>query len=71
MVYSCRFLLKDQENFFFDLFWFDSVDSLSELNKIDNDEEEESEEVLFEKEATVFHGVAARANFLSFDCPDL
>ena len=30
------------------------------------------EEVLLEKdEATVFRGVAARANFLSLDCPDL
>ena len=34
--------------------------------------EEEWEEVLLEKdEATVFRGVAARANFLSLDCPDL
>ena len=34
--------------------------------------EEEWEEVLLEKdEATVFRGGAARANFVSLDCPDL
>ena len=34
--------------------------------------EEEWEEALLEKdEATVFRGVAARANCLSLDCPDL
>ena len=29
------------------------------------------EELLEKDEATVFRGVAARANFLSLDCPDL
>ena len=38
----------------------------------DSRKEEEWEEVLLEKEeATVFRGVAARANFLSLDCQDL
>ena len=55
-----------------EFFGFGDESKTSKYNGHNEEREEEfGDEVLGKQESTEFRGVAARANYLSLDCPDL